>query len=481
MQHTLDYYIGNLLYFHECVVVPGFGAFLTRSYAAEINPATHMLRPPSKRVVFNSRIQDNDGLLAQHIARVEGKSYRSAIDGIEIAARSWKKSLRAGRKVNLSGIGRLFIDDKGKLQFNPAHDVNYDIHSYGLNIFRANAMEREQEIKRNVNKAIEKHQSQKGNGVKITPAKVKDTASKISWVRWTATLGPVAALLIVGAYFYNQNPDSINELGGKISSAFINDSQGLQDNSLPQESNESSIGFGAAERLNKNFGPEDDVLSEQENTADIEKDTKPEIEPLVSPKEEVEEEENADNTSQKTLNNFAKTQDFEIHQKPLYNVKRRPREETDPGNINQNQSSDPASPSAWTPNLSVSTSQKFLPKAEPVTKKEESKVSEVSAEKVTAAPAKKVEKTALKSSSAKAVQAETDLGNMQIIVGAFSNVQNAERYTSNLQAKGWDAYIYKSGSFNRVAIGKLNNREKAQLLLTKVKKEVNYQAWLNIQ
>ena len=72
------------------MVVPGFGAFLTRSYAAEINPATHMLRPPSKRVVFNARIQDNDGLLAQHIARLEGKSYRSATDGIEIAARGWK-------------------------------------------------------------------------------------------------------------------------------------------------------------------------------------------------------------------------------------------------------------------------------------------------------------------------------------------------------------------------------------------------------
>lgn len=377
MQHTLDHYIGNLLYFHECVVVPGFGAFLTRSYAAEINPATHMLRPPSKRVVFNARIQDNDGLLAQHIARVEGKSYRSATDGIEIAARGWKKSLRAGRKVNLSGIGRLFIDDKGKLQFNPAHDVNYDIHSYGLNIFRANAMEREQEIKRDLNKAIEKHQSQKAkSGVKITPNKVKEATTKINWVRWAATLGPVAALLVVGAYFYNQNPDTFGDLGGKIGSAFSSENNIAQDSSTPQEINESGIGFSAAERLNKNFGPEDDVISEKGGNESVNE-----------------------------------------------------RNETKPG-------------------------------------KEEATSGEEVAE------SKK---------PSNADESAQELGKIQIIVGAFSNVQNAERYTSDLQAKGWDAYIYKSGNLNRVAIGKLNDTSKAQTLLSRVKKEVNYQAWINIR
>ncbi len=471
MQHTLDHYIGNLLYAHECVVVPGFGAFLTRNYSAEINAATHMLRPPSKRVVFNARIQDNDGLLAQHIAKVEGKSYRAANEGIEIAARGWKKSLRAGRKVNLSGIGRLYIDDKGKLQFNPAHDVNYDIYSYGLNIFRANAMEREQEIKRNVNKAIEKHQNDTAKkGVKVSSSAPK--ATKINWVRWTATLGPVAALLVVGAYFYQQNPESLDDLGAKITTVFTNEDQ-PSDPSQLSETNESSIGFSTANRLNKNYGPEDDVISEQQEESKAEKPSEAAKEEKVSTEENKDlspAQENLENAEEETpnmpnLSELAKDENFEIRQKPLYNVKQRPGSEG--MNMDTEQSPDPWSPKTSTKEIEA----QVLPKTATALPLKETKQEEA----VKPIPVEAAKKPAVKMANSQ------EMGSIQIIVGAFSKLSNAERYTEDLQAKGWDAYIYKSGRLNRVAIGKLSNREKAQTLLTKVKQEVNYQAWINIQ
>ena len=49
---TLEHYISELLYRYNCVVVPGFGAFLTQSHSAVIDENTHTLYPPTKTIGF---------------------------------------------------------------------------------------------------------------------------------------------------------------------------------------------------------------------------------------------------------------------------------------------------------------------------------------------------------------------------------------------------------------------------------------------
>lgn len=157
MNSTIDKHISRLLFDHECVTVPNFGAFIIREYSAQINSATHMLRPASKRVSFNPSIKENDGLLAKFISKEESVSYNQAIDSIAISVRSWSRMLKGGKKINLPGIGRLYLDNESKLQFNPAIEINYDKYSYGLNIFRAPSIQREMEIEQSIHEAIEKH------------------------------------------------------------------------------------------------------------------------------------------------------------------------------------------------------------------------------------------------------------------------------------------------------------------------------------
>lgn len=210
MNGTIDQHISNLLYQHECVVVKDFGAFLTRYFPAEVNAATHMFRPPSRRVAFNGSIRENDGLLAKHIATVEGVSYEQALQSIEISVRSWQRILRSGKKVNLHRVGRLFLDEAGQLQFNPAHDINYHIQSYGLNIFRATPMEREQKIKKSVNRAIENKKSSNKN----------PTTARKNYLRWAAILGPAVAIILVGSYFYTQERESFDQAAGYVTSWF---------------------------------------------------------------------------------------------------------------------------------------------------------------------------------------------------------------------------------------------------------------------
>ena len=68
-------YIKELLYQHECVTVPNFGAFLTRSMNILIDTDSGLFLPPRKEVSFNSLLSNNDGVLAHYIAQKEKVSF----------------------------------------------------------------------------------------------------------------------------------------------------------------------------------------------------------------------------------------------------------------------------------------------------------------------------------------------------------------------------------------------------------------------
>ena len=74
----VDKHISELLYQHDCVIVPEFGGFVANYCSAKIHPTQHTFTPPSKSIVFNSNLKNNDGLLANHIALAENTNYPEA-------------------------------------------------------------------------------------------------------------------------------------------------------------------------------------------------------------------------------------------------------------------------------------------------------------------------------------------------------------------------------------------------------------------
>ena len=208
MKKTIDLHISQLLYKHECVIIPEFGAFITREHTAEINHATHMMRPPSRRVSFNKRITQNDGLLANFVSHAENISYNAALDGIAISVRSWSRMLKSGKKIILEGVGRLYLDDQGKIQFNPQIDLNYDRKYYGLSIFRAELISREIEIQKGIEKVISG--TTKPARLSKQKSKTVNTKKRRRSLGWVAILGPVAALMIAGSFIQNSFEDGLN-------------------------------------------------------------------------------------------------------------------------------------------------------------------------------------------------------------------------------------------------------------------------------
>lgn len=125
-------HIQNLLFEHNCVVIPELGGFITELKAAEVHPITHRFTPPTKRIAFNAQLNVNDGLLANTIAREEGISMEEAYAVIRSFVSATKEELRNQGTVVLPEIGKLYYNLDYKLEFEPDTRVNYLEESFGL-------------------------------------------------------------------------------------------------------------------------------------------------------------------------------------------------------------------------------------------------------------------------------------------------------------------------------------------------------------
>jgi hypothetical protein len=127
----LAFYIRNLLYNHEVVIIPGLGALLTKYKPAEINQSDYSVTPPSKFIVFNCNLTLSDGILANHIAMETGTNIPEA--GLYIAKEVsiWNNKLNSGETILLEGIGYL-SKVEGIIRFEREQEANFYTDTFGL-------------------------------------------------------------------------------------------------------------------------------------------------------------------------------------------------------------------------------------------------------------------------------------------------------------------------------------------------------------
>ncbi len=138
---TLANYISDLLYRYECVIVPGFGGFVTNKISAKVNHFTHTFYAPSKQLTFNSHLQNNDGLLANYVATSEKISYSKAVEFIKDEVDYWSHSLTI-EDLEIENIGVFHLNNEQKLIFEPSTVVNYLATSFGLSSYVSPAVKR---------------------------------------------------------------------------------------------------------------------------------------------------------------------------------------------------------------------------------------------------------------------------------------------------------------------------------------------------
>lgn len=139
----IEHYISQLLYRHQCVTVPNFGAFLTEIQSAHVHENNNSFYPPKKLISFNPHLKNNDGLLANHISLSEKRTYESAVAAIESEVIIWKSILEFSGKFTLKNVGEISLNSEKNIVFTPSDNTNYLMDSFGLNSFISPSIKRE--------------------------------------------------------------------------------------------------------------------------------------------------------------------------------------------------------------------------------------------------------------------------------------------------------------------------------------------------
>lgn len=202
--------ISELLVFHDCVIIPGFGGFIGNYAPARIDPVHHSFLPPGKKLLFNVNLKQNDGLLANHVASVFGISYDDAVARIEEMAERCRYTLKSGKSFIFEGVGRLYLGREGNLQFEQDKSVNLLPDAFGLAPF----------ISPPVGGATTPVRSERSLTVVGAKGAVPHRRT-LKAVKWAAALAiPVGLAAVIGVTQYERTGSSTVENAGIFSSMF---------------------------------------------------------------------------------------------------------------------------------------------------------------------------------------------------------------------------------------------------------------------
>jgi cell division septation protein DedD len=132
MSTNVEKYIQELLFEHDCVIIPGFGGFIGNYSPAKINPVYNTFYPPCKSLLFNIHLKQNDGLLASRISQAEQIPYEHAMDLIRKMLVDWNRVLEDGQELVIERVGKIVKEANGILQFEQDTSVNYLPEAFGL-------------------------------------------------------------------------------------------------------------------------------------------------------------------------------------------------------------------------------------------------------------------------------------------------------------------------------------------------------------
>jgi len=130
-QAEIENCICELLFEHDCVVLPNFGAFIGNFRSARFSVFGHKLYPPSKEITFNPSLYKNDGLVVASLAHEHSTSYEQAHEALAGYVDGIKQALVSAGRFTLPGVGR-FVKEGSKTYFFQDDSKNYLLASWGL-------------------------------------------------------------------------------------------------------------------------------------------------------------------------------------------------------------------------------------------------------------------------------------------------------------------------------------------------------------
>jgi len=163
MNKTVEYYISELLFLHDCVILPNFGGFVGNPQSAKLNKTTEILSPPSKKILFNANLKTNDGLLITHISNQEEFTQEIAKNEVENYATKITNKLIESKVLRIDKIGLFTLGKEGNIIFLQDSINNYSLDSFGMKATHNKAVVRKTIIEEKVTATIQTIRTQSSN------------------------------------------------------------------------------------------------------------------------------------------------------------------------------------------------------------------------------------------------------------------------------------------------------------------------------
>lgn len=126
---------------HECVVIPDFGALITRKKPSWYSEEQEKFFPPACELAFNKNINKDDGLLAHHMSILLNIPFAEARETIRSKVKEIEFSLLHSGEVTFGSLGRFVLQGEGSIVFTPSSDFFTRPGYYGFPVLNVTQLD----------------------------------------------------------------------------------------------------------------------------------------------------------------------------------------------------------------------------------------------------------------------------------------------------------------------------------------------------
>lgn len=192
----------RLLFEHDSVSVQGLGSFIATRKSAQADFGVSAVMPPSRTLSFNENLQTDDGLLAAELARSGSLSQTEAQRHIREFVAQTQARLDQRDIVSIQGIGRLYKNYMGQVQFLPDAN-NFSAEYFGLPNLQFSPLSRMQADPDSA--PAQTAESAAAPAPTYTTAQPDDSGARMGGVLRGLLIGLLVLLALAAAYWFWKN------------------------------------------------------------------------------------------------------------------------------------------------------------------------------------------------------------------------------------------------------------------------------------
>ena len=201
---TIAESISDLLFQNDSVIVPGLGAFVREMGSANVNVITHQFCQPSANITFDANRREDNDLLTNYLSSVNNVSIEESRKLVTIFVNDCFSNMKAGRTVDLPGLGKLSFDSSQEIDFEQDKTVNPNPDAFGLCDFEAVPVF-QSKTKEEIKTEIEQQQKDKNTPMTVDRKAVHEVDEKpkrhLGWLWVLLSVLVIAAALFLLNYF----------------------------------------------------------------------------------------------------------------------------------------------------------------------------------------------------------------------------------------------------------------------------------------